>query len=154
MDRREFVISAAAGLAAAGVAGQTAAASHADHGGHGHHGAIDPKLTKVRVTTADCDAAAGDCIRHCIELLGDGDTSLAECLASANRMQAVVLAMNAVAASETKPSERTRELAAVCGAFCADCAKACEPHADKHAECKACLEACQTCAEACESLAG
>lgn len=154
MDRREFVIGAAAGLAVASAsAASTATAGSHDHHAAGAHAKVDPKLEALRASTADCNAAAADCARHCIEMLATGDTSLASCLVSVQRMQAIVVATNAVAASESKPSARTRELAAVCADFCRDCAKECEPHAEKHAECKACLDACRSCIDACEALA-
>ena len=156
MDRRDFVIGAAASVVGTALAGAAGAASHGDghdHGQHGHH-TTDPKLGKVVESTLACERAAGDCVRHCIEMLAEGHGDMAECLDSVLRMRAVTGAMHAVAVSEHAPSKRTRELAAVCAAFCRDCAEACKPHADKHAECQACLEACEECAEACEALAG
>ena len=69
------------------------------------------------------------------------------------RMQAVTTATHAVVASELAPSKRTRDLVAVCADFCHDCAAECEPHADMHAACKACLDACRRCVEACDAYA-
>ena len=154
MDRREFVIGAASGLAAVALTKAAAADSHGAHAGHGGHGgAADPRVSGLLETTLECQQAAADCIRHCLELLGTGDKSLASCMDRVMRMQAVTQATHAVAAADRAPSARTKDLVAVCADFCNDCAAECEPHAEMHAACKACLDACRACVEACDAYA-
>lgn len=150
MERREFLIGATSSVAAMALANASAASTHAAHaaGGEG-----DPKVQALRESTLACQQAAADCVRHCIEQLGTGDKSLAGCLESVLRMQAVTRATFEVAASEGAPTTRSQQLAAVCADYCRDCAKECEPHAGHHAECKACLEACEHCIEACDAYA-
>ncbi len=151
MDRREFLVGATAGVAAAAFAGAARADTHAAPAGHAKHGPIDPKSWVVRETTLACQEAAGDCVRHCVAELAAGNRALADCLQSVLRMEAVTAAVHAVVASDPKRSARTRELVAVCADYCRDCAAECEPHAEMHPECKACLEACRRCIEACEA---
>lgn len=154
MERREFLIGATGTVAAMALAKASAAETHT-HGGHAGHGMAkgDPKSQALRDSTLACQEAAADCSRHCIELLAGGDESLASCLQSVLRMQAITRATFEVVASESVPTPRSRQLAAVCADFCRDCAEECKPHADDHAVCKACLEACQHCIEACEAYA-
>ncbi len=49
-------------------------------------------------------------------------------------------------------SNHLKEVAKVCIAVCDDCAKRCKPHADKHWECKACMDSCNACIKACKKL--
>ncbi len=155
MDRREFLYGATTGVAAMTLA--RAAAAQAEHAEGGHHsashGAVDKRILALREATLDCQDAAAECIRHCVAELASGDTTLARCLESVLRVQAVSRATHAIAASDAAMSPRTRDLAAVCADFCNDCAGECEPHAEKHPSCQACLEACRRCVEACDAYA-
>ncbi|MEM7411011.1 MAG: Csp1 family four helix bundle copper storage protein [Myxococcota bacterium] len=151
MERRDFLIGATTSVAAMAMAKASLADMHAHD--HGAAMTADPRVDALRESTLACQEAAADCVRHCIASLGAGDKSLAACMESVLRMQAITGAMHDVAASEAKPSERAQELAAVCAGFCKDCAAECEPHAEKHAACKACLDACLACVEACEAYA-
>ncbi len=154
MDRRDFLIGATGSVAALAMAKTSMADSHGAHGAHAAGGAghaADRRVRAVRETTAACEEAAAECVRHCLVALGAGETELADCMRSVLRMQSVVTATRAVTSGETSPDPRTRELVAVCAKFCDDCAAACEPHAEKHAACKDCLEACKRCIEACDA---
>ena len=151
MDRRDFLIGATTGLATIALA-KTSGASHPSGGGHaGHAQPVD--VTKLREATLACDAAAADCIRHCLASIAEGDVSLADCLSSVLKTQAVTQATYSVISSELTPDAPARQLVAACAEFCEACSAACQPHAKKHSSCKACMEACDHCAQACEALA-
>jgi Cys-rich four helix bundle protein (predicted Tat secretion target) len=155
MKRREFFIGAgsmAAGLALASRSVRAEEKAH-DHGEHKHAADPAPMLTKVAGTATACVAAGKNCIRHCVDLLGQGEESMQACLQSALAMAAVCEAMAAVASYGTTATPDIRALAETCARFCNDCAEACKPHVDHHAVCKACMESCLACSAACEQLA-
>ena len=90
---------------------------------------------------ARCTAMGERCHAHCVEVLGTGDSSLADCLRAVSVMMSVCAAVGRMAALE---SPRLSEVAKVALGTCDDCRIECEKHADMHAACKACGEACAT----------
>lgn len=154
MDRRNFLVGATGSLAAIALA-KASVAAQASSGGHQGHASLGDQadVAKIRETTVACDEAAANCVRHCLAAISAGDVALADCLSSVLRMQAVTEATYSVVSSNKAPDAPTRQLVAVCADFCQDCAAACQPHADQHPACKACLEACDHCVQACRALA-
>jgi Cys-rich four helix bundle protein (predicted Tat secretion target) len=154
MKRRDFVIGAGslvAGLALAGRAG--AAEEPAEAAAHKQATTPAPKLTKVASAAAACEAAGQDCIRHCVELLAQGEASLRPCLESALAMSAACGALAKIASYATTPTLNVRAFAGTCAKFCAECAEACKPHAEHYAVCKTCMDRCVECEAACVDLA-
>ena len=94
-----------------------------------------------------CIAAAEECMEHCITMLSNGDKSMAECFAAVRAMKPVTEGLVALAKLN---SSHLRAYAQLCAKVCRDCEKACKPHADMHATCKACMDSCAKCASACE----
>lgn len=157
MDRREFLVGAVTTLAA-GAAVRAAAhqGEHAGHAGHAAAGAAAPrdaKLDKVVETSLDCVKTGSACVRHCVDLLAQGDRSLEGCMRSVLDVVAVCDALAKVAGQTAAPTKSLRAYAAACAQYCRDCAEACREHAEHHVPCKACMESCNRCAEACEALA-
>jgi len=154
IDRRSIL----ATLAAAGVtlAGATAEAQeghehHMQHGGHDEHtghGAV-PQHEALIDAALDCIKKGAVCSNHCIRLLGEGDTSLADCLQSVSAMLPACTALARLAALDAK---RLPQFAKVCADICADCQAVCKKHEQHHAVCKACGEACRACADECRKL--
>lgn len=151
IDRRAIL----ATLAATGAALTARAAEaqeghehhHEAHEGH-HHG--DAPAHQALVDSALACVKRGEiCISHCISLLGQGDTSLKDCLRSVLTMMPSCEALARLAAFDAK---RLKEFAKVCGDICADCQAECKKHEDHHAACKACGEACGACADECKKI--
>lgn len=155
MDRRGFLVSSAT-LAALAVAGRVEGsdASRKDHAHHSEGAARDSALEALAEEAHECLEQVEACIPYCIASIKEGETSLAECLATAVRLRSVVNAMATVAAFDPKPLESTRALAGACAKFCRECEKACEPHYEMHAVCKECGETCARCARRCDAVAG
>jgi Cys-rich four helix bundle protein (predicted Tat secretion target) len=153
MKRRDFVVGAGSFVAGLALAGRVDAAEEPGTGGHKQATTPAPALTKVAATAAACEAAGQDCIRHCVDLLGQGDASLRACLESALAMSAVCGALAKVASYATTATLNVRALAGTCAKFCAECSEACKPHAEHHAVCKACMDHCDECETACVELA-
>jgi hypothetical protein len=63
---------------------------------HHHHGA-GPNATLI-AATHECMGAADVCLQHCIERLGNGDKTMADCARSVEQMRAMVGALAQVAA--------------------------------------------------------
>lgn len=137
-----------AGTAAAGLAIPLATVAQAE-GAHDHHDHGGTHHRKLIETALDCVGRGDSCAAHCVELMGDGDTSLKDCLVSVNAMLPMCATLARYAASDAK---RLKQLAKVCIDICDDCAKACETHAAEHEVCKLCGESCEACIKACENL--
>lgn len=120
---------------AAGSGAATGSAAPDPHAGHGgdRHGAFT-------MAAAHCVVAGDACLAHCLDLLGDGDTTIAGCAKSVREMLAVCHMVGTLAASS---SPHLAQAAALCAATCKDCKAECDKHADKHPECKACADACE-----------
>ncbi|WP_280138530.1 Csp1 family four helix bundle copper storage protein [Methyloceanibacter methanicus] len=115
---------------------------------HAHHGAKHDDLTRLAL---ECVGHGEACVAHCITVIGSGDTSLIDCLASVNAMLPMCATLARYAATDAK---RLTALAKVCIDVCDDCAKECEKHADEHEACKACGDACVACIKACKEAIG
>jgi len=95
---------------------------------------------------AGCIAAGNACLQHCLDLLGKGDTSIAECSQTVRQMLAVCAAIGPLADAGSK---HLKEAARLCLDVCTDCEAACRKHENHHAPCKRCADACaRTIAEA------
>jgi Cys-rich four helix bundle protein (predicted Tat secretion target) len=164
--RRREVLAAGAG---AGALSLTACASEARSGAsvdpamssapasgdHDHDGmhqstpsAQSPEGRLV-AAVSECIRAGEACQQHCLEKLAAGKTSFGECMRAVTLMLAQCRSVPAFALAG---SEHLSAVSQLCAAVCTDCAKACEPHRDHHAECKACYEACQTTLRAAQAL--
>jgi Cys-rich four helix bundle protein (predicted Tat secretion target) len=133
VQRRDFLIGAAAALATAAI--PAAAATHHEHHHH-HHGEHRNLVDAME----ECVATGKTCLQHCLVLLGDGDTSMKDCAKKVNEMIPVCDAMATLALAD---SSNLKVLSEACLAVCKDCATACEEHMDKHQECKDCYDACK-----------
>ncbi len=142
-DRRELLLGGTA-VAAALASGETFAASeHYNHrGAPSNSGLIDSAL--------DCVKKGIACSDHCIELVKQGDTSIADCLKTVTVMLPMCTALSKLASSK---SRHLSSVAKVCIAVCEDCHEECKKHAEKHAECKACMESCAACIDECKKVA-
>lgn len=150
MNRRDVIST----LAAAGATGVFATQAFADghkHKGHKGHKSHkkNKKLSRVIDDTAECIETGEVCIAHCIELIGNGDTEMADCLKSATAMVATCKTMLTLASAD---SRLVKDMAKVCAEACADCAKACKKHAKHHDVCEECMEACLECEKSCRAL--
>jgi len=104
---------------------------------------------EVMAAVNQCLLDAEVCLAHCLRLLGDGNTSMADCAKSVQQMLAVCGAVPPLAAAD---APRLRALLSVCAAVCEDCEAACKPHVKHHAECAACAASCRRCADACRAM--
>ncbi|MFH0933937.1 MAG: four-helix bundle copper-binding protein [Pseudomonadota bacterium] len=146
MDRRELLMGAAA-LTITATAGRAFAAEH-DHSAH-NHGAMASRNDRLIAAAADCVSKANVCLQHCLELLGQGDQSMAACAKSSSQVIAMCGAMQQMAAADSK---HLAKLAKVAMDVCKDCEEECKK-TEKHPECKACKEACAACYEECKKIA-
>lgn len=147
MNRRDSLI-AMAGATLAAISASTGA--HAQTGPHDHHaahGSAGTANASLIQATSQCISAGETCLAHCLVLLGEGERDMAECARSVSEMLALCGALRALAGQQ---SNHTRALAKVVLEACIECEKACQPHAEKHAECKACMDACAECAKVCK----
>lgn len=148
MDRRDFltgVLTTAVALGAATTAKGAASP--------GTIVPTDPKLAKVVETSLDCVQTGNACIRHCVELLGGGDTALKQCMQTVLDMTAVCASLADVAGYASAPTQTLRAYILACALYCRDCSAACKKHANHHEACKACMESCDRCANACDAVA-
>lgn len=100
-------------------------------------------------TAGECVRTGEACLSHCIEMLGKGDTDMAECAKSVNQLIALCAALQSLA---TQSSPYTAKLAKVTMQACSDCKKECDKFL-QHAVCKACAQACADCYRQCEKIA-
>jgi Cys-rich four helix bundle protein (predicted Tat secretion target) len=155
MNRRELLsgmgVAGAAAIAARAAAAQDkkpAKQPAAAATGHEHHHMGASKYQALIDATHACMATGDVCINHCLQSLGTGDKTLADCAKSVEAMLPLVTATGKLAAQDSK---RLKELAAVCGKACKDCEAECKKH-EQHPECKACGEACAKCAAECDKV--
>lgn len=149
MERRDLLKSAGVmTLAALAVKAQ---AEEMGHHHHNHAGHVQSGLHSALLrATADCVQKGQACLAHCLVLLGDGDKSMARCAKAVNQMLALCGALQNLA---NQQSHLAPMLAKVALEGCTECKKACEEHANKHAECKACAESCAECIKQCQAVA-
>ena len=141
LQRRNFVLAAGSLAVAAATASSNTFASNAHH----HHG---PSHSGLVTASSHCVATGNACIAHCLMLLGDGDSEMAEC---AKTVQLMMPMCDAVGYHAAANSKHLKKMVKLCMAICDDCEKACRKHEDKHKECKACAESCADMIATCKS---
>jgi Cys-rich four helix bundle protein (predicted Tat secretion target) len=97
-----------------------------------------------------CTKAVSVCISHCQTLLAAGDRSLGRCLRTALDCDVVC---NATLRAALINSNYTPSLARTAVAAMETCVKACKPHVEHHAECKACHDGCLAAIDAVKKMA-
>lgn len=157
LDRRRLLggtACAALTLTAGGATAQQGKTNpHANHGkpapgpaqehvGHGRHAAL---VASVKACVAKGEA----CIKHCIALLNQGDTSLVDCLKTVTAMIPICRALERYAVIDAK---HLRELAQLCITVNEECEAECRKHADHHASCRECADACTACITECNKV--
>jgi Cys-rich four helix bundle protein (predicted Tat secretion target) len=144
MQRRAFIASAGAAIAAAAVSRAYAQAA----GGGGVEEMHPPKFKALEQTAIECVATGNDCLRHCFGMFSMKDTSMAECADAAFQL---VAACNALAALASVNSPHTQGLAKTVAQVCDDCKTQCDKFS-RIAECVACSDACKKCAQECRKV--
>ena len=151
MNRRELLLGAVA-MTAAATAGKVFAAEH-DHMNMDHmnmaHNHQSTRNDKLIAAASDCILKANICLQHCLELLGQGDTTMAACAKSSSQVAAVCSALQQLASAESK---HLPQFAKVAMEICKECEEECKK-TEKHPECKACKEACAACYAECKKVA-
>ena len=143
-SRRGFLMTAGAAMTAAAMPAVSAEKKGHHHHHHHHHG----KHSNLVDTSEECVATGKTCLNHCLVLLGEGDTSMAECSKNVNELVPVCEAMATLALSD---STNLKAMAKICLATCKSCAAACEEHIKDHIECKDCYDACNRSVEVVEA---
>lgn len=149
MNRREFISAAVLALpafAAAEAAAESAAAPAAAP-------ASGSALDAIVAAAEHCLTKARACQRHCLQMLGRGDTTLKDCDDTVHNMLAACQAMATIGALRSASDEDVKAMAKACARFCRSCEATCKKHADKHKVCADCMESCAACAKACEAYA-
>jgi Cys-rich four helix bundle protein (predicted Tat secretion target) len=148
MNRRHLLNTVA--MASLATLAQTASARHEHHAhGSGHSGDARGPNADLVSAASQCVATGQVCLAHCIRLLSEGDDSMSDCAKSINQMLGLCGALQNLAA---QGAPLVPALAKVAIQGCTECADACKPHVNHHAECKACYEACQACIRQCEAV--
>lgn len=148
MNRRHLLSAAAVASLAAVAQSASARHEHHDHGSGHHSGGTRGAHADLVAAAAECVATGQVCLAHCIRLLSEGDDSMGDCAKSINQMLALCGSLQNLAA---QGATLVPVLAKVVVQGCKECADACKPHVDHHAECKDCYEACQACIKQCEA---
>lgn len=143
MDRRQALKLAAGSAATATLFSGQASAAHS-HKRHTSANANDELVTEALA----CSRTGEACLKMCFDMLGSGDTSMAEC---ARSVRELVIACDALAGMAIHDSRHLRSYATVTAEICKECRKQCLTH-DKHPQCADCASACEKCAEACRKF--
>jgi len=117
---------------------------------HEHHHHMGGKYNKLMEAGSHCIEQGLLCADHCIELLKNKDTSIAQCLETVEEMLPVCKTLVDLAGYNSKYLKKYAE---VCILYCEECAKQCKKHAKKHKECKNCMDSCNACIKACKAIA-
>ncbi|MEQ1807065.1 MAG: hypothetical protein ABL900_16935 [Burkholderiaceae bacterium] len=155
MQRRGFFRLSAA-TAALGLTALATGRAGAQDKPHDHkamlaaQGAKAPRYNDLIPPFQDCTKAISACIAHCQVLLANGDKSVGRCLRTALDCDVTCGAALKAAALN---SNYTPALARTAKASMEACVKACKPHIEHHAECKACHDACLAAIEAVSKMA-
>lgn len=145
MDRREMLTTLGGIAAIAATSGIAFAAEQ----GHEHHHMAAPGNAALAASSFDCVQAAEAGIRHCLEELGKGDKSLAECAGKMNELKTACTALGMFA---SYGSVHAKDMARLTIKVCEDSEKECRKF-EKHKECMACAECCKKCIEECRKFA-
>ena len=150
MNRRELLQgSAALSLTAFATLAQADAGPEAGHDMHAHHHGA-PTYAELAHAATHCVMFGDACLGHCIVLLGQGDTSLAECAQSVQQMTS---ACNTLRQLASWNSPYVPHMAKVVMEICKDCEAACRKHEKEHEECRKCGESCAACYQECARVA-
>jgi Cys-rich four helix bundle protein (predicted Tat secretion target) len=147
MQRRGFIRLSAA-TAAFGLCAVVTSRASAQNKPHDHkamQGAKAPRYNDLIPPFQDCTKAISACIAHCQILLAAGDRSVGRCLRTALDCD---VTCGATLKAAGLNSNYTPALARTAKASMEICVKACKPHIEHHAECKACHDACLAAIEA------
>jgi Cys-rich four helix bundle protein (predicted Tat secretion target) len=148
MDRRE-ALTAVGALTLAALSSASFAEEEAHPHEHHHHHEGASKYQPLIDAAASCVVKGEACLAHCLVLLGEGDSSMADCAKAVNQMLATCGALQNLA---SQGSRLVGAMAKVALDACGECEQACKQHADKHAECKACMESCAECVKQCKAF--
>lgn len=149
MDRREWM-GASLALASAGLAlgaGNGVAAEHEHH--HHHDATKNNPYGELGQTAMHCVLLGEACLDHCLDLLGQGDKSLAACAKSVEPLLAIC---NALRQLSTYQSPHVPKLAKLALEICKTCETECRKHKE-HEPCRQCADACAECARECGKFA-
>ncbi|MCG8670639.1 MAG: four-helix bundle copper-binding protein [Pseudomonadales bacterium] len=114
---------------------------------HKHHA---PRNTSLIDAAMDCIQKGQLCRDHCIELVKQGNTKIADCLDVVTDTISMCQTLVQLTVSD---SRHLKAFAKVCLEVCRDCEKECRVHKDMHEECKVCMESCMECIEQLEKIA-
>jgi Cys-rich four helix bundle protein (predicted Tat secretion target) len=89
------------------------------------------------------------CLQHCLNLMSEGDDSMAECAKTVRAMLPMCQGLQELA---SQSSTHLKEFAKLCSTVCRDCQKACKKHENHHEICKRCMDSCDRCAGACDKF--
>ena len=145
-SRRDILLGTAA---VAATLASTTAFSATDHSNHNAHQHMQNNNSDIIDAALDCVKTGQACNDHCIELIKDGDTSIANCMDVLVESLAMCTALAQMASAN---SSHLPELAKLCISVCEDCEKECRKHEKKHASCKACADSCNVCIKACKKI--
>lgn len=154
MDRRELLTAGTLGLLALSASDALAKPAEAKKPAPAPAApAPDPKKALLDAL-AKCISAGEVCQAHCVEELGKGNVSMANCNKRVHEMLAMCRATQTLAALG---SSLLPQAAATCAAACKACAEACGEHKEHfahgmHMACKDCMESCQACEKACSAV--
>lgn len=141
MERRDLL----AGMSALSVLSAVTPLYGQDANQHSH---APGKNDAVIRTASECETTGEVCLNHCIEILAQGDKSLALCAKRSNELISVCRALAAIAAQDA-PSFAT--LAALAEEVCKRCEAECRKF-PQHPQCLACADACVACATECKKV--
>ena len=114
-----------------------------------HHHEAGAGYSALVLAASHCVVTGEACIGHCLELLGQGDSSVAGCAKSVQQMLAACIALQQLAAWKSAYVPR---FAAVVKDMCKACEEECRKHENKHKECRDCAESCAACAIECAKV--
>jgi hypothetical protein len=102
MERREFVVTAAAASAAMGIV-SSALAQGAATSMH------PPKYKTLQETAGRCVATGSDCLRHCLGMMAMKDTSMAGCADTATQLCGSLRSPGHIGSRQFDPRSRVRK---------------------------------------------
>lgn len=147
MNRRELLVGSAA--VATVMAAQAAGAASHDHN-HMHAHVHGPARNQGLIDAANNCVSAGElCQDHCLELLSQGDTSLAACARTVSQAIAVCTALRSMAAQN---ATKLAQMAKLAMDTCKECEDECRKHEKVHQQCRDCARACADCYAQCKKL--
>lgn len=122
-----------------GCGGAASGAGTVATAAHERNDAMEEEDRLQRLLAA-CHAAGDACLAHCLRLIGQGDTSMADCARSVVIMLPVCEAAVTLAEND---SSHLSSMLSICADVCTECMDSCRPHASHHDACARCLQACQ-----------